>query len=882
MPVLVGLLTFIVRPLQRRQAHQREESGRLIGLGADTVAGLRVLRGIGGEQTFLRRYAGQSQEVRRVGYHVAGVQAALDAAQVLLPGIFVLVVTWLGARYALRGEISVGELVAFYGYSAFLVLPLRTATEFVDRFTRAHIGARKIIRILAVRPDHRDHPDASRLAPEPPPAVPLVDERSGVVIEPGVLTAVVSARPEDSAALADRLGRFGPDAAGVRLGGTTLLDLPLETVRRRVVVSETDPRLFTGTLREELDPWGRHDDAAILDTLAVASGEDVLEALADGLDSEVEERGRSFSGGQRQRLALTRALLTDAETLVLVEPTSAVDAHTEARVAGRLAAARRGRTTAVMTASPLAARPRRPGAVPHRRRGRRARHPPRAHAHPAGLPGRRRARGGLMAFLMTPPTRTTLPVAEMPTVRTYTADLMRRHRRQLSLVIGLHALAAVAALVAPRVVGLLVDTVTQHGLLETVDRLAVLLAASVVVQTGAHLVRAAGGVPDGRGHLRRAARAVHGPRRLAAPVDGRAGRHRRPRLAHDQRRRGALARRPVRHPVDLRRRRHRRHHGGRRAGDRVAGRAAHLRRRADPVVLDAVVPALRPRRLPARARHLRRDERRRHRDRRRRAHRRRAAARRSAQGPDRPGARATPSTRRSTPCGCACGGSPRSRSPTSCPSPSRSLWGGFLVAAGQASVGTVTAVALYVQALAMPLDELLMWLDEIQVGATSLARVIGIADVPPDRTATGEKPRDGRLEVDDVRYAYRSGRDVLKGVSLDLRPGERLAIVGPSGAGKSTLGRLMAGIDGPRTGRVDVGGVRLVDLELDRLRGEVALVTQEHHVFVGTLADNLLLARPDASRETLREALAAVDALPWALGAARGARHAGSAAGATP
>ncbi|MEP6630874.1 MAG: ABC transporter ATP-binding protein, partial [Lapillicoccus sp.] len=352
-PVLVALLTFIVRPLQRRQAHQREESGRLIGLGADTVAGLRVLRGIGGEQTFLRRYAGQSQEVRRVGYHVAGVQAALDAAQVLLPGIFVLIVTWLGARYALSGEISVGELVAFYGYSAFLVLPLRTATEFVDRFTRAHIGARKIIRILAVRPDHRDHPDAARLAPEPPPAVPLVDERSGVVIEPGVLTAVVSARPEDSAALADRLGRFGPDAAGVRLGDTTLLDLPLETVRRRVVVSETDPRLFTGTLREELDPWGRHDDATILDTLAVASGEDVLEALADGLDSEVEERGRSFSGGQRQRLTLTRALLTDAETLVLVEPTSAVDAHTEARVAGRLAAARRGRTTAVMTASPL-------------------------------------------------------------------------------------------------------------------------------------------------------------------------------------------------------------------------------------------------------------------------------------------------------------------------------------------------------------------------------------------------------------------------------------------------------------------------------------------------------------------------------------------------
>ncbi len=351
-PVLVACLTFVVRPLQRRQAEQREESGRLIGLGADTVAGLRVLRGIGGEQTYLARYGRQSQTVRQVGYRVAGVQAALDASQVLLPGFFVLIVTWLGARFALEGQITVGELVAFYGYSAFLVTPLRTATEFVDRFTRAHIGARKLIRVLEVEPDHRDLPHVGE-ATEPATHVDLVDERSGVTIEPGLFTAVVSARPEETAALADRLGRFGEDVAGVRLGGTAVVDLPLSTMRRRVVVSETDPRLFTGTLRDELDPWGRHADEEIFTALAVASGEDVLEALPAGLDSEVEERGRSFSGGQRQRLALTRALLTDADTLVLVEPTSAVDAHTEARVSGRLAAARQGRTTVVMSASPL-------------------------------------------------------------------------------------------------------------------------------------------------------------------------------------------------------------------------------------------------------------------------------------------------------------------------------------------------------------------------------------------------------------------------------------------------------------------------------------------------------------------------------------------------
>ena len=194
------------------------------------------------------------------------------------------------------------------------------------------------------------------------------------------------------------------------------------------------------------------------------------------------------------------------------------------------------------------------------------------------------------------------------------------------------------------------------------------------------------------------------------------------------------------------------------------------------------------------------------------------------------------------------------------------FWGGYLVAGGHTSIGTVTAVVLYVQQMAGPLDELLSWLDEIQVGATSLARVIGIADVPPDRNSTGESPNGRDLAVEDVRYSYRPGRDVLKGVSLELRPGERLAIVGPSGAGKSTLGRLLAGIDGPSAGRVDVGGVRLVDLELEQLRGEVALVTQEHHVFVGTLADNLLLARPAATPEELWSALRAVDADGWASG----------------
>ncbi|WP_380169439.1 ABC transporter ATP-binding protein [Jannaschia sp. R86511] len=193
------------------------------------------------------------------------------------------------------------------------------------------------------------------------------------------------------------------------------------------------------------------------------------------------------------------------------------------------------------------------------------------------------------------------------------------------------------------------------------------------------------------------------------------------------------------------------------------------------------------------------------------------------------------------------------------------LWGGFLVSQDLATLGQVTAVTLYLRLLVDPLDELLAWIDQLQVGAACYARVIGVGLVPDDRVATEARPDGTRLRVDDVRYAYRQqGPDVLHGIDLDLVPGERLAVVGPSGAGKSTLGRLLAGVHPPRTGTVAVGGVPLVDLPLDELRRRVALVTQEHHVFVGTLAQNLLLARPGATPGELEQALRAVDALGWA------------------
>lgn len=352
-PLLTAALGLLIKPLQRRQAAQRDEAGRLTTLGADTVAGLRVLRGIGGEQTFVHRYRQRSQVVRASGVRVAGIQATLDAAQVLLPGIFVVTVTWIGARLVVRGEIDVGELVTFYALSAFLVTPLRTATEMVDKVTRAYIGAKRIINVLRVTPDVLDRA-ASRRDDDLPSDLPLVDPTSGLTVRPGLLTAVVSARPEESAALADRLGRFSESpAAPVRLGDERIDLLPLSALRRHIVVSESEPRLFTGSLRAQLAGAAGSGGAALARAIDTAAAHDVLEALPDGVDSLVEERGRSFSGGQRQRLTLARALLTDAAILVLVEPTSAVDAHTEVRIAQRLRAHREGRTTVVMTASPL-------------------------------------------------------------------------------------------------------------------------------------------------------------------------------------------------------------------------------------------------------------------------------------------------------------------------------------------------------------------------------------------------------------------------------------------------------------------------------------------------------------------------------------------------
>jgi ATP-binding cassette subfamily C protein len=206
------------------------------------------------------------------------------------------------------------------------------------------------------------------------------------------------------------------------------------------------------------------------------------------------------------------------------------------------------------------------------------------------------------------------------------------------------------------------------------------------------------------------------------------------------------------------------------------------------------------------------------------------------------------------------------------------LVGGLLHAHGAMSVGAVVTAALYLRQLAEPLDAVLMWIEQLQSSSASFARVEGLGRAPrSQRPAAGSAaPADDRIDVAGVRYSYEGGGEVLRGVDLTVRPGEWLAVVGPSGAGKTTLSRLLAGIDAPDSGTVTVGRVPVADLGPEQLRRQVVLVTQEHHVFHGTVRDNLLMAAPDADDARLLAALAAVGAdwvaeLPGGLDAVLGA-----------
>ncbi|MET7697193.1 ABC transporter ATP-binding protein [Streptomyces sp. NPDC005485] len=346
LPVVVVVVGPLMGRLQNTETAYRERQGVLTARIGDLAGGLRVLNGLGGKGLFADAFQRDSQRLRVQGYRVGAVTSWIQALGVGLPTVFLAVVTWLAARLAAQGDITVGELVSVYGYVAVVVPMVAFFIEFGYQLSRGVVGARRVVRFLRLEPLEDS---GTRDAPAEPAA--LHDPESGVRVLPGRLTALAGARPAESAAVLDRLGRYAPTA--VTWGAVPLDEIALPQLRERILLADHDADLFAGPLRELIG--GRREPAEddLVRAVHAAVADDIVQGLPDGLDAVMDAQARNLSGGQRQRVRLARALLADPEVLLAVEPTSALDAHTEATVADRLRAARKGRTTVVTTTSPL-------------------------------------------------------------------------------------------------------------------------------------------------------------------------------------------------------------------------------------------------------------------------------------------------------------------------------------------------------------------------------------------------------------------------------------------------------------------------------------------------------------------------------------------------
>ncbi len=349
----VPLLAIAVGPflqrIERTGGEYRVHQGRLTTRLVDVLGGLRVLNGLGGKEFVAERYEQQSQGLVGHGYRVAGPASWVGALSTGLPALFLAAVVWLSARMAATGSITIGDVVAVYGYVAVLVVPVSAFIEGGGDIARARVAGRRIIDLLnlpAARDDQR--------GVLPTGCGPLADPASGLTVRPGLLTALVAARPAETRTVIERLGQLNTDADdSATWAGVPIDDVAREEFRRRLVVADNDAEVFAGTVRDVVAGRLEPDDSRIRAALRVAVAEDVVEALPGGLDATIAAGGSDLSGGQRQRIRLARAVYAAPDVLLAVEPTSAVDANTEAAMIDRIREARRDTTTVITTTSPL-------------------------------------------------------------------------------------------------------------------------------------------------------------------------------------------------------------------------------------------------------------------------------------------------------------------------------------------------------------------------------------------------------------------------------------------------------------------------------------------------------------------------------------------------